>query len=79
MSAKDGQLHISDIAYYGKDATGNELKNAVGTANNRRLMRVVGEYAKKEGYSSLRLSGTRVKNSSSANPGHLFDVTIKLK
>jgi RHS repeat-associated protein len=67
-------LHLKDIAIYGRDSkplTGlykEVLKNKTGLIND----------AKEAGFKQLRISGERLPNSSSANPGKIVDLTIDL-
>ncbi|WP_116108896.1 RHS repeat-associated core domain-containing protein [Lewinella sp. IMCC34191] len=78
VDLKDGVMTVSELAIYPVGAVANEAKNEVGTRNVVSLLRTLEEYARKEGASELRITGTRVANSSSANPGHTADIVRKL-
>lgn len=78
VDLKDGVMTVSELAVYPVGAVANEAKNAVGTRNMVSLLRTLEEFARKEGASELRITGTRVANSSSANPGHTADIVRKL-
>ncbi|MEL7421513.1 MAG: RHS repeat-associated core domain-containing protein [Bacteroidota bacterium] len=76
---KDGQLHISDLAVYAQDVVGNDAKNGLGSGNIKQFLAVLIGYAKNQGHDSVRITGKRLQNSSSANPGHEIDFTVNIR
>ncbi len=72
-------LELTDMVFYARDAAGNELKNEFGTKNMLKTFGKLKDYAKEHGFENLRLQFERAANSSSKNPGHVFDMIFKLK
>ena len=65
---------FKDIAIYGEGtAPLTGLRNEVFAARTQ----IINE-AKAMGFEQLRITGQRVAKSSSANPGHLIDITVDL-
>ena len=79
LDITDGVMTVSEIAVFPIGAEGNEAKNKVGQGSMVRMLRILEGFAKKEGASKLRITGTRVENSSSANPGHAVDIIRDIK
>ena len=71
----DGKtLWLKDIVVYGEGtAPLTGLRSEVFAARSQLM-----NEAKLMGFDKLRLSGKRVASSSSANPGHIVDVTVDL-
>jgi RHS repeat-associated protein len=75
---KGSTLELTEMAFYPKGAVGNELANTFGNRQMIQSFKVLQNYAKENGFTQLRLQFQRAANSSSANPGHIFDQLIKL-
>jgi hypothetical protein len=71
-----GTLHLKDIAVYGTGSA--SLAGKVGVRGVFRIRNQLAKEASELGFDELRISGTRVEGSSSANPGHKPDVRMKL-
>jgi RHS repeat-associated protein len=68
------QLLISDAAFFDAD----NLVGEVGTENMTALLTQLGISARQQGFDTLRITGERAFASTSANPGHMFDITLDL-
>lgn len=67
-------LEINEAAFYGTTADGLEMgKDDLGVRNIVQIRNSVKSWAKDQGYSRVRMTGTRVENSSSKNPGMNLD------
>ncbi len=73
------RLELTDMIFYPKGVNGNELKNAFGTRNMIETLDLFKSYAQNQGFTELRMQFQRAANSSSANPGHVFDKIFKLR
>jgi len=70
---KGNQLWIKDVALYPRGI--EHVKNQIGPSEFKSLLRQLQEDARNQGFSSLRVSWKREQNSTSANPGQIFDRT----
>ncbi|UFH33311.1 Hint domain-containing protein [Chryseobacterium sp. C-71] len=77
-NVKSSTLELTEMAFYPKGALGNEIANTFGQRQMIQSFKVLQNYARENGFSHLRLQFQRAPNSSSANPGHIFDQLIKL-
>ena len=67
-------LHLKDVVIYGEGSTPlTGLMNEVLAARTHLI-----NEARAMGFEQLRITGQRVESSSSANPGHLVDITFDL-
>ncbi len=67
-------LILKDITVYGRSQT---KMTGLGKAAFAARSQLIDE-AKALGFNTLRIMGQRVQSSSSANPGHLVDITVDL-
>lgn len=67
-------LHLKDAVIYSRD--GRRLRGLLreALAGKSKIMLM----AKEQGFEKLRITGTRVMNSSSSNPGKFIDAVINL-
>lgn len=72
-------LELTDMAFYPKGVSGNELKNVFGSKMMGQTLESFKQYAKEQGFSNLRIQFQRAANSSSANPGKVVDKIFNLK
>ena len=68
------ELSLTDLTIYGENGS---MVNAVGASQWLALRTAIRRQAAAEGFTTLRISGTRVAGSSGL-PGHVFDTTIDL-
>ena len=73
------RLELVDIAFYPKDAKGNELKNEFGGRQMLDTFRAIQNLARSRGYKEVRIHFIRAKKSSSAKPGKVFDKIFDVK
>lgn len=73
-----GKVELTDIAFYQRVAEGNEKANTFGMVNMRESFELLKGYAKSQGFNEMRIQFERSANSSSANPGSVFDRTFKI-
>lgn len=71
-------LHLKDIAIYGVNNQGKAMQGGEVGSQIFQGLKSLKEWAKGQGFKELRLTGERVANSSSANPGMKIDKIIKL-
>ena len=72
-------LELTEMIFYPKGVAGNELKNVFGSKMMGQTLETIKQYAKEQGFSSLRIQFQRAANSSSANPGKVVDKIFNLK
>ena len=72
------RLEFTDVAFYPKDAVGTELKNQFGSGAMRETLEAMKEHARSQGFKQIRIQFKRSANSSTANPGKIFDQIIDL-
>jgi len=65
---------LKDVAIYGENGS---LVNQVGAKYFVTLKNQIAQKAAAEGFTSVRITGTRVAGSSSAAPAKAIDITIK--
>ena len=68
-------LILKNIAIY---VNGGDFKGQIGLKNIMEWVKSIMQKAKDEEFSKLKLEGTRVQNSSFANPGHIIDMLLDL-
>jgi hypothetical protein len=67
-------LHLKDIMMYGERE--QPLRGLLREMLRTRSL--ILEYAREAGFAKLRVTGHRTTQSSSANPGKVIDLTVKL-
>lgn len=75
---KGSTLELTEMAFYPKGATANEMANTFGTRQMMETLKTLQNYARENGFTELRIQFQRAANSSSANTGHIFDQLFKL-
>jgi hypothetical protein len=76
MSVTGRTLHITDMIIFNLD--GGPLVNQVGARAFLAMRNQIATEAAAAGFTTLRITGVRVMNSSSANPGYAMDRVIDL-
>jgi hypothetical protein len=74
LEADGDTLHLKDMMVFGEQE--QPLRGVLREMLRTRSLIV--EYAREAGFAKLRVSGHRTIESSSANPGKVIDVTVKL-
>jgi RHS repeat-associated protein len=74
VEVNGSQLVLKDVAIYGENGS---MVNQIGAKDLVALKNQVIQKATAEGFTSVRITGTRVAGSSSAAPGKAIDITIK--
>ncbi|WP_322923210.1 polymorphic toxin-type HINT domain-containing protein [Paenibacillus campi] len=78
VEVKDSTLILKDLAIYPDGVVGNAAKNSVGAKDFVAWKNQVKEMAKEQGFNTLKITGVRAPNLSSANPGKIIDYTFDL-
>ncbi|WP_256972525.1 polymorphic toxin-type HINT domain-containing protein [Saccharibacillus sp. O23] len=71
-------ITLKDLAIYPDGVIDNSAKNNIGPREIIAWKNQVSNLAKNQGFSRLRITGSRAENSSSANPGKGIDLNIDL-